>query len=124
MTRNDDGSVNWHGLKIMPGLNVGTVLSVLGILLVQTIVGAWVVSGSISSFTATNMAAADRTRSDILDLKARVDKVEVAQVKSVESYSDIKEQLGTLKGQSESILAMLRDLQADRRMRTGGPPSP
>lgn len=54
------------------------------------------------------------------DLQRRMASVEDNQRLGLVRYGDIQKDLGLMKGQNESILAMLRDLQGDRRMRKDG----
>lgn len=81
-------------------------------ILVQTVILVW----WLSSFKT-------ETQFEIADLTRRMVSVEQNQIIAGTRYSEIKEQLGRIGGQNESILIMLRDLQADRRMAPrSGPP--
>ncbi len=88
-----------HARKIA---NPTTLLAILG----QTVFLIWWMS---SFSTATTLK--------IDDLQRRMATVEENQRIGLVRYAEIQGTLGLLKGQNESILAMLRDLQGDRRLR-------
>lgn len=120
MTRRDDRDADpvwsWHGVKFRLTVNLGTVLALLVFLAGQGMLISWTVSGSYAHTTAK----IEETQRDVADLKRRVDNVEKAQIDALKSYAEITEKLGKLSGQNDSILAMLRDLQGDRRIRLDG----
>ncbi len=99
---NGNGHVNAfldHAKRIA---NPTTLLAIVG----QTIFLVWWMS---SFSTATSLK--------IDDLQRRMAAVEENQRIGLVRYAEIQGTLGLLKGQNESILAIARDLQGDRRLR-------
>ncbi len=82
-------------------------------ILAQTIFLVWWMS---SFSTATTLK--------IDDLQRRMAVVEENQRIGLVRYAELQGALGLLRGQNESILTILRDLQGDRRMRRDLIPSP
>jgi hypothetical protein len=82
--------------------NPTTLIAIAG----QTIFLVW----WLSSFSTATTFKID-------DLQRRMASVEENQRIGLARYAEIQGTLGLLRGQNESILSMLRDLQGDRRIR-------